>query len=454
MPTVIDSLIIELGLDSKQLTAGAREVEAFLDKTKSVAKRAGDDIETQGRKITEVFTALKGGLAGMLGLMGAGAIGSFIDHVIRLDANTSRLSRTIGVSTREMSIWQGVFKQVGGSAEEASAAFASMSSGMAAIRSGVSMPSPVFAQLMARSGVGPGTPMPEMLQRFAGFAEQQLRGGANPGDVRMMLESIPGASQSMINALMGGTKELERMRKVAAELAPLEEARAKQAEALQKDFAALDLVAMRLARETFPTLIDVLKEVVEIVKTFTGVEGIKKIFGFPEGGVLDKELDKLLAARGQPGGIFGFLTRQLSGTQTTFGPTTPGTTTTYTSTPEVDDRIREAAVNLGLDPNDAVAMVGRRYLGKHPSTADIEKDLKKDMAAGWTPNRMGIINPPLPRERPTPGVGGGGNTHTSSISIGTINVSSSRADPKEVANAVPEAIRRMAATIPSNSALV
>lgn len=457
MPTVIDSLVLELGLDTKGFAEGTREVESFLEKAKSVATRSGREIESQGHKITEVFTALKGGLAGLLGLMGAGAIGTFIDHVVRLDASTSRLSRSIGVSTRELSIWQGIFQQVGGSAEEASSAFGAMSSGMAAIQSGASMPSPVFAQLMARSGVGLGMGIPEMLQKFAGFADEQLKGGARPQDVRFMLQSIPGASDSLVNILMGGTKALEDMRKRAAETEALDRKTAQEAEALQKDFAALDRVARQLAEETFPAFTGVIREIVDLVKSFTGADWIKKLFGFPEGSAADKELDKLLAARNQPGGVFGFLMKQLSGTSTTFAPAgtiKPGTTTTYTSTPEVDDRIREAAVNLGLDPNDAVAMVGRRYLGKHPSTADIERDLKKDMAAGWTPNRMGIVNPPLPRARPTPGAGEGGGARTSAVNIGTINVTSNRADPKEVANAVPEAIKRMAATVPSNSALV
>jgi hypothetical protein len=482
--TVIDSLVVELGLDANQFREGSREVEAFLDKAKSVTTRLGESVEGTTHKITEVFTALKGGFGGLLGVLGGAAIGSFIDRVIQMDAHTSRLARSLGTNTRELSIWQGIVKQVGGTAEEASASFAAMSDAMAGIQAGAGIPSGPQAMVMARAGIRAGMPVSEILDRLAQFSEKSQAGGMSPQMVRFFLQQFPGMSQGMINALMGGTKELERMRKAAADLAPLEEERAKQAEALQKDFAQLDLALIRLARETFPTLTASLNEITEFIKAVVSGDW-RKLLGLPA--PAQKLLDDALK---HEGGVFGFLQGTSRGDRNNnpgnikmgaFAKAHGATGEDEMGFAKFQDPIAGATAMANLLASKYQSLSVEQIVNKwadHPTPGYLATVMKESgFAAGDKPNlqdpetvvklmrgmsraegthlRTGGEQPGGVRApAPTPGVGAtSSSTNTSSVTIGTLNVTSNKADPKEVAEEIPEQWKRMLAVAPSNYGL-
>jgi hypothetical protein len=488
MATVIDSLVVELGLDANQFKEGSREVEAFLDKAKSVTTRLGESVEGSAHKITEVFTALKGGFGGLLGVLGGAAIGSFIDRVIQMDAHTSRLARSLGTNTRELSIWQGIVKQVGGTAEEASASFAAMSDAMAGIQAGAGIPSGPQAMVMARAGIRAGMPVTEILDRLAQFSEKSQAGGMSPQMVRFFLQQFPGMSQGMINALMGGTKELERMRKAAADLAPLEEERAKQAEAMSKDFAQLDLALIRLARETFPVLTNVINDLTGIIK------GVVSMDWAPDWlkGMSQDKLNKFMEHPAR--GAFGFL----QGSQTTLtgnaatnserflkglsGLESPLGDSSKTSSArgyfQFLSGTAQKAMGAGIaDPRegtyDQQAAATWAYIKRfYPKAAEaIERGdfagaipmLNKEwpsLPGGSQQQGAGnyrkfgeTLGGGAPPPAPTPGAGATSSNNTSSVTIGTLNVTSNKADPKEVAEEIPEQWKRMLAVAPSNYGL-
>jgi len=119
MPTVIDSLVIELGLDPTKFTREQKEILENFRRSKEEFRRGGIDIERQGARIEDAFTSLKRGAiqlgATFLGISGAK---SFLDHITSADAMVGRFAKTMNLTTAELSIWQGAAKQVGGSAED------------------------------------------------------------------------------------------------------------------------------------------------------------------------------------------------------------------------------------------------------------------------------------------------------------------------------------------------
>lgn len=485
MATVIDSLVVELGLDANQFREGSREVEAFLDKARNVTTRLGDSVEGTTHKITEVFTALKGGFGGLLGVLGGAAIGSFIDRVIQMDAHTSRLARSIGANTREMSIWQGIVKQVGGTAEEASASFAAMSDAMAGLQAGAGIPSGPQAMVMARAGIRAGMPVTEILDRLAQFAEKSQAGGMSPQMIRFFLQQFPGMSQGMINALMGGTKELERMRKAAAELAPLEEERAKQAEAMSKDFALLDLALIRLARETFPTLTQSLNEITDFIKAVMSGDW-RKLLGLPA--PAQKLLDDAIK---HEGGVFGFLQGTSRGDRNNNpgnikigafakahgatgedemgfakfpDPVTGATAMANLLASKYQGLSVEEIVNKWADhPTPGYLATVTKETGFKPGDKPNLQDpetvvkLMRGMSrAEGTHLRSGAEHAPATPSAPAPSPRSGANTsmnQTSTVTIGTLNITSSKADPKDVAAEIPDQWKRMAAVAQANYGL-
>lgn len=120
MPTLIDSLIVALGLDSSQFEKEATRLDTADRKARDAALKRGRELEASQKKQREGFSALtKGVLAYTAAFLGIGSVTGFVKGIIDGDASVGRLSRRIGESTEEISAWQGVLRGAGGTAEDA-----------------------------------------------------------------------------------------------------------------------------------------------------------------------------------------------------------------------------------------------------------------------------------------------------------------------------------------------
>jgi TPR repeat protein len=119
------------------------------------------------------------------------------------DTATSRLAHSIGVSTRELSTWHGIMRQVGGTAEHANSFFTSLADSLADIRLGLAMPSGPFAFVMGQMGMDIRRSTPDQIaQALPGFVERQRATGMQDVDIRGLLRQIPGVNGAVIDALM------------------------------------------------------------------------------------------------------------------------------------------------------------------------------------------------------------------------------------------------------------
>jgi hypothetical protein len=124
MPTVIDSLVVELGLDPSKLTKGQQQaLESFKKANESyirgakeiekVTKDAGLSLSDLRNQALGIFTAFSGG---------RGVI-EFAGNIIRSDAAVGRLSRNLGISRQEIAAWQSIATVFGGSGAEMAQTF-------------------------------------------------------------------------------------------------------------------------------------------------------------------------------------------------------------------------------------------------------------------------------------------------------------------------------------------
>src|SRR5580700_8805868 len=117
MATVVDSLVIELGLDPSKFTAGQRQALDSMRKFEQEAVRGGKEVEGAGKRIDQFFGTIKRGALGALTAFGIGVglkeMNEFINKITVADANVGRFARTMNISGRELSAWQGVAKQTG-----------------------------------------------------------------------------------------------------------------------------------------------------------------------------------------------------------------------------------------------------------------------------------------------------------------------------------------------------
>jgi len=118
MPTVLDSLVLELGLDPTKLNQQQKDAIESVRKLEQQWMRSGKVIDAQTQRTTESFAALKkqalGFVAVFLGGRGVKEFKEFTEYISQLDAATGRSARTMNISARELSNWQSVGEQTGG----------------------------------------------------------------------------------------------------------------------------------------------------------------------------------------------------------------------------------------------------------------------------------------------------------------------------------------------------
>lgn len=125
MPTVVDSLIVTLGLDPKGFTQGQKAAAAALVRTRKEAEQQAKLIEAAGNRASEFFSKLTKTALGLTAVfLGGRGIKEFAEYVTNTDAHVGRLSRTLGVSTKELSAWGKAVESAGGSTEEGIGAIA------------------------------------------------------------------------------------------------------------------------------------------------------------------------------------------------------------------------------------------------------------------------------------------------------------------------------------------
>jgi hypothetical protein len=136
MPTVIDSLILEFNLDTSQFT---REQQRLMDQLRKMQEQAHNravDFEGTTKKMLSVFSNLqRAGLGAIAGMFGAGTaqqVVNMTDHFARLDMETERLSRTLGMSQRAVISWRTAFRDAGFTAEQGLGALVEVNKAMTA----------------------------------------------------------------------------------------------------------------------------------------------------------------------------------------------------------------------------------------------------------------------------------------------------------------------------------
>lgn len=118
MATVIDELVVRLGLDTKQFKRGQEDASRGLDRTKKHAEKTGRDIESSGKRAAEFFGQMERAALKFFTVFTAGrGFVNFTQQVVTTGANIARLSRNLGLSTDTISRWGDAVAKNGGTVE-------------------------------------------------------------------------------------------------------------------------------------------------------------------------------------------------------------------------------------------------------------------------------------------------------------------------------------------------
>ena len=148
MATVIDTLFLELGIDSGKFGTQAKEAESRLDRmsasfgraeksaaksSKGLEKQAAQSAKStkQAKSLTQAVGSLAKGFAAFTALvMGSNALDKLIREGAQANVELDNLSRNIGISRSKLQAWGGMAEMAGGSAEGMKGSLAGLSMGI------------------------------------------------------------------------------------------------------------------------------------------------------------------------------------------------------------------------------------------------------------------------------------------------------------------------------------
>lgn len=117
MATIIDSLLVTLGLDSSGFASGKSKVDKGLKETGNEADKTGAKLKKAGKDGAEGFETVAKGAAKFLALIGGTmAVKRFIEQTVESSAALDRLSKNLGDAANNVSAWSNAAELAGGSA--------------------------------------------------------------------------------------------------------------------------------------------------------------------------------------------------------------------------------------------------------------------------------------------------------------------------------------------------
>lgn len=120
--TVIDALLVTLGLDTSDFRKGQKDVSDDLKKQREDAKKTAKEMAEQGKKAASFFSSIKTELLALTGVtVTAGGLMSLVKNTTSGLMDLSIQSKALGLSARELDGWSKSAEAAGSSAEKISA---------------------------------------------------------------------------------------------------------------------------------------------------------------------------------------------------------------------------------------------------------------------------------------------------------------------------------------------
>jgi len=137
MATVIDSLLIELGLDTSKFDANQKKSVEELRKFDEQAQKTSKNTQQGAKNIGDGFEKARNALISLgVAFIGIKGFTSLVQQTTVTNAGLARTAELFRMSAREVDAWGGVLKSVGGNAQDFQSSFQAIQSGAAAVQFG------------------------------------------------------------------------------------------------------------------------------------------------------------------------------------------------------------------------------------------------------------------------------------------------------------------------------
>lgn len=255
MATIVDALLVTLGLDDSEFKKGSDEVAKAQKKISDTAGQSARQIEQQEKKLSDAqakrakelearskqiaqgFTKIRNeALALFAAFTGGVGLKNFFEHTISTAAGLSRMSDNLGMSAKDLSMWQLAAKNAGGTADGMTAQLKQAASDIAVFKMGYGPTATLQASFLY--GVNESDLKNANTLLLAQSKILKKMYDVDPTKA-MQTAKLMGISEDTFNLLKQGPEAVEKQRQAQASLAEEMANAAKPAEELRKKMDAL-----------------------------------------------------------------------------------------------------------------------------------------------------------------------------------------------------------------------
>lgn len=207
--TVLDSFVLEFGLDASKFSAGQKELMEQMKQLLAGTKKGGDEVEALQKKMLDVFSIMRReGIVALGGFLGAREIVETISHFTKLENSVARLGHQMGMSAQEVLAWGNAFKSVGADPASGISALTNMEAQLQQYN--ITKQAPAMG-IWAALGVSPtnATGMKNPEEMWLDLATALERRGGDPRAKAGFLR-MAGADQGTVNFLMMGSAAIKK----------------------------------------------------------------------------------------------------------------------------------------------------------------------------------------------------------------------------------------------------
>lgn len=308
--SIIDSLIVEIGLDPAKYNAGRKSIEADNKGLREDAKKTADELESRGSQAAAFFGQIQNKVLGLIAsYAGFSAIKSEMVEVTNATAALGRAAAVTGARIEDLDAFGRVIKRNGG---DAAAATNQVKGFIQAIErfKVLGEASPQLQMFLGTIGANQNDTWLEDLKKFADFADRNKR---DPALVSLIAAQGGITDDATISELMKGRRGFGNDLDRATALGLTEAKDAEAARQLQASFADLKQAVDAFTRDVVKDLTPALKGVIGALtgwfqhKSGPRVAGVGASVGFVAGGIVGGPLVGAPVGAVVGGGIGAFI---------------------------------------------------------------------------------------------------------------------------------------------------
>lgn len=153
MATVIDALVVTLGLDSSGFKKGKKEVGEGLTETRATAEETAKNMEAAGKRAASFFGSIRTELLALVGVtLSAQGFKAFVSGMTNDLMRLGIQSSSLDISAKSLDGWERAASAAGSSAERITETLSNFQDVLTQIRTGGGQDNPLFAALASFAG--------------------------------------------------------------------------------------------------------------------------------------------------------------------------------------------------------------------------------------------------------------------------------------------------------------